>query len=87
MQAHERSFHRDGAQRLLVNTHTGGAYFVLRTAANGAPVHGEVLLMQVTSQFSGALNIHVFPESQGYDQVMWRNTFEGPGEFPGAFIE
>ena len=82
-------FTEDGTQRLLVNTHTGGAYFVLRTAANGAPVHGEVLLMQVSTagQFSGALNIQVFPESEGYDQVMWRTTFEGPGEFPGAFIE
>ena len=82
-------FTEDGAQRLLVNTHTGGAYFVLRTAANGAPVHGEVLLMQVTTagQFSGALNIQVFPESEGYDQVRWRTSFEGPGEFPGAFIE
>jgi hypothetical protein len=82
-------FTEDGAQRLLVNTHTGGAYFVLRTAANGAPVNNEVLLMQVTTAggFSGALNIQVFPESEGYDQVRWRTTFDGPGEFPGTFID
>ena len=82
-------FTEDGAQRLLVNTHTGGAYFVLRTASNGAPVNGEVLLMQVTTAggFSGALNIQVFPESEGYEQVRWRTTFDGPGEFPGTFIE
>lgn len=82
-------FTEDGAQRLRVNTHTGGAYFVLRTAANGAPVNGEVLLMQVTTsgEFSGALNIQVFPESKGYDQVRWRTTFDGPGEFQGKFID
>ena len=82
-------FTEDGAQRLLVNTHTGGAYFVLRTASNGTPVNGEVLLMQVTTAggFSGALNIQVFPESEGYEQVRWRTTFNGPGEFPGTFIE
>mgnify|MGYP001158782294 CR=1 FL=1 len=82
-------FTEDGAQRLLVNSHTGGAYFVLRTAANGAPVHGEVLLMQVTTagQFSGALNIQVFPESEVYDQVRWRTSFKGQGEFPGTFID
>ena len=82
-------FTEDGAQRLLVNTHTGGAYFVLRTAANGAPVNGEVLLMQVTTAggFNGALNIQVFPESEGYDQVRWRTSFDGPGEFPGTFID
>lgn len=82
-------FTEDGAQTLRVNTHTGGAYFVLRTAANGAPVNGEVLLMQVTTAgaFLGALNIQVFPESEGYDQIRWRTTFDGPGEFRGTFID
>jgi hypothetical protein len=82
-------FTEEGAQTLRVNTHTGGAYFVLRTAANGAPVNGEVLLMQVTTSggFSGALNIQVFPESEGYDQIRWRTTFDGPGEFRGTFID
>lgn len=82
-------FTEDGAQRLLVNTHTGGAYFVLRTAANGAPVNKEVLLMQVTTAggFSGALNIQVFPESEGYDQVRWRTSFDGTGEYHGTFID
>ena len=82
-------FTEDGAQRLRVNTHTGGAYFVLRTAANGAPVNGEVLLMQVTTSggFSGALNIQVFPKSEGFDQVRWRTTFDGPGTFRGEFID
>ena len=82
-------FTEDGAQRLRVNTHTGGAYFVLRTAANGAPVNGEVLLMQVTTSggFTGALNIQVFPESEGFDQVRWRTAFDGPGVFTGEFID
>ena len=82
-------FEEDGAQHLRVNTHTGGAYFVLRTAANGAPVNGEVLLMQVTTSggFSGAMNVQVFPKSEGYGQVRWRTTFEGAGVFSGTFID
>lgn len=82
-------FTKSGETQLTINTHTGGAYFVLRTAANGAPVNGEVLLMQVTTsgEFSGDLNIQIFPQSDNYDELRWRTSFDGAGEFSGYFID
>ena len=49
IQAHLVRFFGGWAQHLRVNT-TQAGYFVLRTAANGAPVNGEVLLIQATSE-------------------------------------
>ena len=82
-------FTETGETHLNIDTHTGGAFFVLRTAANGAPVDGEVFLMQVTTagELSGALNLQIFPSSEAYDQVRARFEFNGKGEYPGMAIE
>lgn len=82
-------FTTDGETTLSIDTHTGGAWFVLRTASNGAPVDGRVSLMQVTTSgsLSGALNVQIFPGSGDYDQVRYRFEFDGKGEFPGMAIE
>lgn len=82
-------FSKSGETQMDIRTHTGGAYFVLRTASNGAPVDGKVLLMQVTTPgaFSGALNVQIFPASDAYDQVRYRFEFTGTGTFEGVSID
>ena len=82
-------FSESGETDLNISTHTGGAYFVLRTAANGAGEDGRVSLMQVTTEgdLSGAINLQLFPASGEYDQVRFRFEFKGKGEFPGIAIE
>ena len=82
-------FSESGETDLNISTHTGGAYFVLRTAANGAGQNGRVSLMQVTTEggLSGAINLQLFPASGEYDQVRFRFEFKGKGEFPGIAIE
>jgi len=82
-------FTESGETDLDISTHTGGAYFVLRTAANGAGQHGRVFLMQVTTEgdLSGAINLQLFPASGDYDQVRYRFEFKGKGEHPGIAIE
>ena len=82
-------FTESGETDLDISTHTGGAYFVLRTAANGAGQDGRVFLMQVTTEgdLSGAINLQLFPASSEHDQVRCRFEFNGKGEFPGMAIE
>ena len=82
-------FMEDGETKLDISTHTGGAYFVLRTASNGAGQKGLVSLMQVTTAgpVSGALNVQLFPAAGNVDQVRIRFEFDGPGKFQGAPIE
>lgn len=82
-------FTEAGETDLDISTHTGGAYFVLRTAANGAGQDGRVFLMQVTTagDLSGAINLQLFPASGDYDQVRCRFEFKGKGEYPGIAIE
>lgn len=82
-------FTESGETNLDIATHTGGAYFVLRTAANGAGQDGQVFLMQVTTEgdLSGAINLQLFPASGEYDQVRYRFEFKGEGEFPGMAIQ
>lgn len=82
-------FTTDGETTLSIDTHTGGAWFVLRTATNGAPQDGKVLLMQVTTsgELRGAFNVQIFPGSGDYDQVRYRFEFDGKGEYPGVITE
>ena len=88
----------NGETTLSIETHTGGAWFVLRTAGNGAPVNGEVFLMQITTSGSleGVLNIQLFPGSPEEDkeasqpeeaQIKCRFEFDGPGTFPARRID
>lgn len=82
-------FTEDGETDLVIDTHTGGAWFVLRTATNGAPQGGSVMLMQVTTAgaLSGAINAQIFPGREDVDQVRYRFEFDGTGAFSGKLID
>ena len=79
----------NGETSLEVTTHTGGSWFVLRTAANGAPIDGKVMLAQVTTsgKVSGAMNLQIFPAEPEIEQFRVRFEFEGTGKFPGKLVE
>ena len=79
----------NGETSLEVATHTGGSWFVLRTAANGAPIDGKVMLAQVTTSgnVSGAMNLQIFPSEVEIEQFRVRFEFEGTGKFPGKLVE
>ena len=82
-------FLEDGETTLNVATHTGGSWFVLRTASNGAPVQGTVRIAQVTTagSLSGAINAQFFPGIEGIAQARCRCEFEGEGMFPARSID
>ena len=79
----------NGETTLEVSTHTGGSWFVLRTAANGAPVDGKVMLAQITTagSLSGALNLQIFPAEPEIDQFRIRFEFDGIGRVKGRLVE
>ena len=79
----------NGETSLEVATHTGGSWFVLRTAANGAPIDGKVMLAQVTTSgnVSGAMNLQIFPTEPEIEQFRVRFEFEGTGRFSGKLVE
>jgi len=79
----------NGETSLEVATHTGGSWFVLRTAANGAPVDGKVMLAQITTSgsVSGAMNLQIFPAEPEIEQFRVRFEFEGTGKFQGKLVE
>ena len=78
-----------GATSLKVATHTGGSWFVLRTAANGEPVEGKVMLAQVTTSgdISGSLNLQIFPSEPEIEQFRVRFEFDGAGQVAGQMVE
>jgi len=78
-----------GETSLKVATHTGGSWFVLRTAANGEPVEGKVMLAQVTTSgdISGALNLQIFPSEPEIEQFRVRFEFDGTGQVAGQMLE
>ena len=82
-------FTQDGETTLAIDTHTGGSWFVLRSATNGAPVDGHVLLLQVSTpgKLSGAINVQVFPLVPEFSQLRMRFEFEGEGLFQGSIID
>ena len=79
----------NGETSLEVATHTGGSWFVLRTAANGAPIDGKVMLAQITTsgEVSGSMNLQIFPAEADIEQFRVRFEFDGTGEFPGKMVE
>ena len=79
----------NGETSLEVAPHTGGSWFVLRTAANGAPADGKVMLAQITTSgsVSGAMNLQIFPAEPEIEQFRVRFEFEGTGKFPGKLVE
>ena len=76
-------FLTNGATSLESTTLTGASWYVLNTAANGLPVDGGVLVMQVTTSgsISGQINYQVFPLGLGADQLQLSATFDGAGTF------
>lgn len=78
-----------GETSLKVATHTGGSWFVLRTAANGEPVEGKVMLAQVTTSgdISGSLNLQIFPSEPEIEQFRVRFEFDGAGQVAGQMVE
>ena len=76
-------FLTNGATNLESTTLTGASWYVLNTAANGLPVDGSVLIMQVTTSgaISGQINYQVFPLGVGADQLQLSATFDGAGTF------
>ena len=82
-------FVEDGETHLNIATHTGGSWFVLRTASNGAPVDGKVFIAQITTKgsISGAINAQFFPAIEGVTQAKCRCQFEGPGVFQSTGID
>lgn len=78
----------DGETSLKIATRTGGSWFVLRTAANGAPVKGRVILAQVTTSgdLSGSLNLQIFPSATEIEQIRVRFEFEGVGCVEGQVV-
>ena len=82
-------FVEDGETHLNIATHTGGSWFVLRTASNGAPVDGKVFIAQITTKgsLSGAINAQFFPAIEGVNQAKCRCQFEGRGFFSSVRID
>ena len=81
-------FVEDGETHLNIATHTGGSWFVLRTASNGAPVDGKVFIAQITTK-GGLLgpSTQFFPAIEGVNQAKCRCHFEGPGVFQSTGID
>ena len=76
----------DGAD-ILLNTQTGGAWYVLNGTPNGLPdADGRVLVMQMTTSggFSGTLNVQIFGNGIGDNDIRKTFTYDGVGTFNAA---
>lgn len=79
----------DGETHMAIDTHTGGAWFVLRTATNGGYSPDGVLIAQITTSgsLSGQVNVQIFPADRSVAQVRYRFEFDGPGRHAGFQID
>lgn len=71
---------------VLVNSVTGGAWFILNGTANGIPPansDNKVLVMQMTTAgtINGRINAQVFPLGVGANQQQYRFEFNGVGVY------
>ena len=76
----------DGAD-ILLNTQTGGAWYVLNGTPNGLPdADGRVLVMQMTTSggFSGTLNVQIFGNGIGDNDIRKTFAYDGVGTFNAA---
>ena len=74
-------------QNIVVNTSTGGAWFVLNGTPNGLPdENGRVLIMQLTTSggLSGVLPVQVFENGNGANDLRFTFEFDGVGTFGEA---
>ncbi|MAI22418.1 MAG: hypothetical protein CL828_00005, partial [Crocinitomicaceae bacterium] len=68
----------------VVDTQTGGAWFVLNNTPNGLPDENlQVLVMQFTTSgtFSGLMNFQIFEEGLGTSDIRKSIAFDGTGTF------
>ena len=71
-------------QDVLMNTSTGGAWYVLNNTPNGVPDEdGRVLIMQLTTSggLSGTLNAQIFENGNGSSDIRKTFIFDGVGTF------
>jgi hypothetical protein len=71
-------------QDILMNSSTGGAWYVLNNTPNGLPdSDGRVLVMQLTTSagLSGTLNAQIFENGVGSSDVRKTFVFDGVGTF------
>ncbi|MGB1945135.1 MAG: hypothetical protein ACPHM0_05535, partial [Flavobacteriales bacterium] len=71
-------------QDILVNTQTGGAWYILNGTPNGLPdADGRVLVMQLTTSagLSGSLPVQIFVNGDGTTDLRKTFTFDGVGTF------
>ncbi len=71
-------------QDILLNTQTGGAWYVLNNTPNGLPdANGRVLVMQLTTSagLSGTLPVQIFENGDGVNDLRKTFTFDGVGTF------
>ena len=69
---------------ILVNTVTGGAWYVLNGTPNGLPDENmQVLVMQFTTAgtFSGTFNFQIFENGDGATDIRKTISFDGTGTF------
>ena len=71
-------------QDILLDTQTGGAWYVLNGTANGLPDENmQVLVMQFTTAgtFSGEFNFQIFENGIGTSDIRKTIAFDGTGTF------
>ena len=74
-------------QDILLNTQTGGAWYVLNGTPNGLPdADGRVLVMQMTTSggFSGTMNVQIFGNGIGDNDIRKTFSYDGVGTFNAA---
>ena len=71
-------------QDIVINTQTGGAWYVLNGTPNGLPDDdGRVLALQFTTAgtFSGEMNFQIFENGDGSSDIRKTFFFDGTGTF------
>ena len=71
-------------QNIVMDDFTGGAWYVLNGTPNGLPdANGRVLIMQLTADSapSGRINVQVFQNGIGENDLRFTYEFDGTGEF------
>ena len=84
-------FLTNGATSMDATSEIGASWFVLNTASNGLPNDdGRVLVMQVTTtgSIAGKVNVQVFPQGIGSEELRLTFPFSGAGTLkPGSMFQ
>lgn len=83
-------FLTNGATQMDATSEIGASWYVLNTASNGlADDNMQVLILQITTsgEVSGTLNVQVFPQGVGANDILLSLPFSGSGTFdPGVDV-